>query len=69
MPETVYSFDVASEIRREFPILWDIAIQYDFAERLGGSTEPLWAEVDAALREIHAARMARGVSNQERNPE
>jgi hypothetical protein len=60
---TVSSFDVASEIKREFPTLWDIATEFDFAERVGGSTEPLWAEADAALREIHAARMARGDSN------
>jgi hypothetical protein len=62
---TVYSFDVAAEIHREFPILWDIGIQFDFAERLGGSTEQLWAEVDAALREIHASRMERAAQNQD----
>ena len=42
----------------EFPILWEIAQQYDFAQRLGGCTEPLWEEVDRALREIWDARGA-----------
>lgn len=43
---------------REFPLLWKIAEQYDFAERLGGCIEPLWEEVDRALREIWDARQA-----------
>ena len=47
---------VALEMQRDFPLLWEIAQQYDFAERLGGCSEPLWAEVDTAMREIWNAR-------------
>jgi hypothetical protein len=43
-------------IAREFPLLWEMAQAYDFAERLGGCTSALHAEVDRALREIWDAR-------------
>lgn len=52
MAEGLPSFGIAEE----FPLLWDIAQQYDFAERLGGCTSSLMAEVDAALRELWDAR-------------
>ena len=42
----------------EFPLLWNMAQEYDFAERLGGCTSALHAEVDKALREIWDARGA-----------
>jgi hypothetical protein len=48
--------EVGIAMQREYPLLWEIAKQYDFAERLGGCSEPLWAEVDAAMREIYSAR-------------
>lgn len=47
---------VTADLRREFPRLWDLACQFDFAERLGGCTDPLMAEVDAAMRELWMAR-------------
>jgi hypothetical protein len=47
---------VTSELSREFPMLWNLACEYDFAERLGGCTDPLRAEADAALRELWTAR-------------
>ena len=47
---------VADELRERYPILWDMAGQYDFAERLGGCTDPLLAEVNAAMFELHSAR-------------
>lgn len=43
-------------MRQEFPRLWEMANQFDFAERLGGCSDPLYAEADAAMREIFAAR-------------
>jgi hypothetical protein len=43
-------------IDRDYPLMEQMARDYDFAERLGGSTSPLHAEVDAALREIWMAR-------------
>jgi hypothetical protein len=45
-------------IGKEFPLLYEMAQQYDFAERLGGCSSPLLAEADAALREIWNARNA-----------
>ena len=50
------STETAAELHREFPLLWEIAQQFDFAERLGGCSEPLWAEIDVALRELWMAR-------------
>lgn len=47
---------VAEQLRSEFPKLFELSEQHDFAERLGGSTDPLLAEADAALREIWHAR-------------
>lgn len=44
------------KIDTDFPLLYAMSGEYDFAERLGGSTSALHAEVDAALREIHMAR-------------
>ena len=51
---------VVSDLEREYPILFQKARDYDFAERLGGCTDPLMAEVDAAMRELWMARTARG---------
>lgn len=46
----------AADLRREFPSLWRMAEQYDFAERLGGCMNAMYAEADAALRELWMAR-------------
>ena len=46
----------AADLRQEFPLLFEMAERYDFAERLGGCTDPLLAEADAALRELWMAR-------------
>lgn len=43
-------------IARDFPLLWKMAKEHDFAEKLGGSTSQLHQEVDAALREVWDAR-------------
>lgn len=43
-------------MRRDYPLLWAKASEYDFAERLGGCTDPLMAEIDEAMREIFSAR-------------
>jgi hypothetical protein len=43
-------------IDRDFPLLCEKARQYDFAERLGGCSDPLMAEIDRALRELWDAR-------------
>ena len=43
-------------IADDFPLMWEKTQQFDFAERLGGCTDPLMAEIDAALREIWMAR-------------
>jgi hypothetical protein len=40
----------------EFPLLWAMADEFDFAERLGGCQSELHAEVDRALREVFDAR-------------
>lgn len=45
-------------ISDEFPILWRMAGEFDFAERLGGCNSDLHAEVDKALRELWDARRA-----------
>jgi hypothetical protein len=47
---------IAAELESEFPLLWKMAQEFDLAERLGGCTDPLRAEVDAALRELWLAR-------------
>lgn len=47
---------VTADLRQEFPTLWDLACKFDFAERLGGCTDPLAAEADGALRELWMAR-------------
>lgn len=43
-------------IDRDFPLMNQMAHDYDLAERLGGSTSPLHAEIDKALRELWDAR-------------
>lgn len=48
--------ETAAYIRETYPLLWDMSERYDFAERLGGCTDPLMAEVDAVLRELWMAR-------------
>lgn len=40
----------------DFPTLYEMAQQFDFAERLGGSNSPILAEADRALRELWDAR-------------
>jgi hypothetical protein len=40
----------------EFPLLWEMAKEYDFAEKLGGCSSDLHAEVDRALNELWQAR-------------
>lgn len=43
-------------IRDDYPLLFAKTAEYDMAERLGGCTDPLLAEMDAALRELWNAR-------------
>lgn len=43
-------------VAEDFPLLWEKAQAFDFAERLGGCTDPLMAEIDAALQEVWNAR-------------
>jgi hypothetical protein len=50
--ERVSNEGIARRLAEDFPMLWEIAEKHDFAERLGGSTDPLTREVDAALREL-----------------
>ena len=40
----------------DYPLLYEQAKRFDFAERLGGCTDPLLKEIDAAMRELHDAR-------------
>ena len=47
---------VSLGMAKDYPLLWEIAQQYDLAKRLGGCQEPLWGEVDKALRELWDAR-------------
>lgn len=48
--------EIATALHEEYPMLWELAQEFDFAERLGGCLSPLAAEADAALREIWMAR-------------
>lgn len=43
-------------MKRDYPLLWQKADEYDFAERLGGCTDPLMREIDDAMRELFSAR-------------
>ena len=43
-------------MKRDYPLMWEKAQEYDFAERLGGCSDPLMAEMDEAMREIFSAR-------------
>lgn len=43
-------------IADDYPLLWEKAQQFDAADRLGGCTDPLLAEINAALRECWEAR-------------
>ena len=43
-------------VDRDYPLLCEKARAYDFAERLGGCSDPLMAEIDAVLREVWDAR-------------
>lgn len=43
-------------IAEDFPILWQMAQEYEFAERLGGCNSNLHAEIDTALCELWNAR-------------
>lgn len=47
---------VIADMRREFPALWNLACEFDFAERLGGCADPVRAEADAILRELWIVR-------------
>lgn len=47
---------VSVKMAAEFPLLWQMAQEYDFAERLGGCSSALHAEVDRALNELWQAR-------------
>jgi hypothetical protein len=47
---------VATELHAEFPLLWEQAQAFDFAERLGGCSDPLFAEIDRAMHELWLAR-------------
>lgn len=48
--------EAGRSMRRDFPLLWKMAGEFDFAERLGGCKSELHAEADAAMREIWSAR-------------
>lgn len=43
-------------MKRDYPLMWEKAQEYDFAERLGGCSDSLMAEIDEAMREIFSAR-------------
>jgi hypothetical protein len=45
-------------LKEDYPLLYERALNYDFAERLGGSTSKLDAEIDAAMRELWDSRRA-----------
>lgn len=47
---------MATELHAEFPLLWEQAQAFDFAERLGGCSDPLLAEIDRAMHELCLAR-------------
>jgi hypothetical protein len=47
---------VNDSLRQDFPLLWEQTEAFDFAERLGGCTDPLMAEIDKAMRELYSAR-------------
>jgi hypothetical protein len=47
---------VLGSLDKDFPLLMEKARAYDFAERLGGCTDPLMAEIDKAMRELWDAR-------------
>jgi hypothetical protein len=44
------------KLKEDYPLMYQRALDYDFAERLGGCSDPLMAEIDAALRELWDAR-------------
>ena len=54
MSESAYM--TATAIKHDYPLLFEMAERFDFAERLGGCTDPLLAEIDTALRELWMAR-------------
>jgi hypothetical protein len=47
---------VAVALATEYPLLWEKAGVFDFAEKAGGCTDPLLAEIDRAMRELWLAR-------------
>lgn len=49
---------------RDYPLLYEMAMQYDFAERLGGSGSALHDEADAALRELWFARREKAANSE-----
>lgn len=50
---------MSREIAGEYPHLWKMASDFDFAERLGGCTDPVFREADRAMHEIWMARSHR----------
>ncbi len=40
----------------DYPALWEKVEAFDFAERLGGCTDPVMGEIDKAMRELWNAR-------------
>ena len=49
-------FGTSADLAAEFPLLWEKAMEYDFAERLGGCTDPLLKEIDRAMYELWTVR-------------
>ena len=45
-------------IAKEYPLLWERAVQADYNDRLGRFVDPLDSECDAVLREVWMAREA-----------
>jgi hypothetical protein len=64
---TPSSFAAQYGLNRDFPLLWEIAQRCDFAERFGGCSDPLHAEIDKALRELLGARRAALAAAEEGN--
>jgi hypothetical protein len=47
---------VVESLRDDYPLLFEMARDFDFAERLGGCTDPLMREIDGAMRELWLSR-------------
>lgn len=46
-------------IQADYPLLYQRSLAFDYAERLGGSTDDEAREIDTALRELWDARRTR----------